>query len=262
MRIFFAGDIVGRPGMQATVALIPLLRAELGLDAVIVNCENAAPGGRGITPQLARSLFAAGVDVLTGGNHIFHLPELGPYLEAEPRLIRPANYDQRPGRGAYKLRLTNNRTLGVVQVLGRVFMPGKASCPFVAASRELDALGPVTASLLDVHAETSSEKQGLAWHFAGRVSAVIGTHTHVPTADARILADHTAYLTDAGMSGPYASVIGMDTDCAIERLRTGERGEHEVARNDVRVCGAVIDICDKTGRALHIETLQAPWPRA
>ena len=260
MRILFVGDVVGLAGCRAVVELVPALRAELSLDAVVVNCENAASGGRGISPLWVRHLLAAGVDVLTGGNHIWHLPELAPVLDAEPRLVRPANYpDARPGRGSTRVRLADGRSLGVVQVEGRVFMR-KLDCPFAAAEAARAALGPCDATLLDVHAEASSEKQALAWHLDGRYSAVVGTHTHVPTADARVLPQGTAYMTDAGMTGPYRSVIGMAPEVAIQRFIGPDfKASHAVGEGEVRLCGAVIDVDPATGRAVAIRGLQRPF---
>jgi metallophosphoesterase (TIGR00282 family) len=259
MRFLFVGDVVGRPGLEAISGLIKLLRKRERLDAVVVNCENAAQG-RGITPALADQMLRDGVDVLTGGNHIFHFKAINAYMEAQPRLVRPANYPNASGRGSYRLKLSKGRTLGVIQVEGRVFMR-KLNCPFAAVQAELDRLGPCTALFLDIHAEASSEKQALAYHFAGKLAAVIGTHTHVPTADERILPGGTAYLTDAGMTGPYDSVIGMVAQEAVQRFLTQSSDGHEVATDDVRLCGAVVETDDKTGRAVSIERLQEKFCR-
>ncbi len=250
---------MGRPGREAISGLIGELRRRLRLDAVIVNCENAAQG-RGITPDLAEKMLADGVDVLTGGNHIWHFKSINAYMEEQPRLIRPANYPNAPGRGSYRLKLSHGRTLGVVQVEGRVFMRN-LDCPFECIQAELDKLGPCTATFIDVHAEATSEKQAIAWHFAGRVSAVIGTHTHVQTADERIIGNGTAFLTDAGMTGPYDSVIGMAVDPAVQRFLTQRISGHEVATDDVRLCGAVVETDDKSGRAVSIERVQEKFLR-
>lgn len=260
MRVLFVGDVVGLVGCRAVLALVPALRQEFALDAVVVNCENAASGGRGITPLWARHLLAGGVDVLTGGNHIWHLPELHPFLAADPRIVRPANYpDDRPGRGATRIALADGRTLGVVQVEGRVFMRPLA-CPFRTADQQLAALGPCTATLVDVHAEASSEKQALAHYLDGKTAAVLGTHTHVPTADARVLPGGTAALTDAGMTGPYGGVIGMAPEAALARfLEPSHRSASGVAEGDVRLCGAVLETDDATGRARSLVSLQRGW---
>ncbi len=257
MRILFVGDVVGRPGRDAVLGLVPRLRDERRLDAIVVNCENVA-SGRGVTPDIADRLLRSGVDVLTGGNHIWRFKEIESYLEEEPRLVRPANYPNAPGHGSYTLALTGGRTLGVIQIEGRVFMRS-LGCPFVAITQELSRLGPVTATLVDLHCEASSEKQALAWHFDGRLSAAIGTHTHVPTADERILPRGTAFLTDAGMTGPYASVIGMDVESSVRRFLTQRQTHHKVAEGDVRLCGAIIDIDDANGHATAIERICVPW---
>lgn len=259
MRILFVGDVVGRPGREAIAGLIPQLRREWKLDAVIVNCENAAHG-RGITPRLADEMFSAGVDVLTGGNHIFHFKEIATYMEREPRLIRPANYREAAGRGAYRLRLKSGVSLGVVQVEGRVFMRPGSDCPFAAARREVDLLADAQAIIVDVHAEATSEKQALAYYLDGRVSAVIGTHTHVQTADERILPQGCALLTDAGMTGPQDSVIGMVPEAAVSRF-LGERGSHDVATDDVYLCGALIEVDPATRRATAVRRVREAWPR-
>jgi len=257
MRILFVGDVVGRPGREAVLGLVPRLRAERALDAVVVNGENDA-SGRGITPEIADRFLRSGVDVLTGGNHIWRFKEIETYIEEEPRLVRPANYPNAPGHGSYAVPLTGGRTLGVIQIEGRVFMRSLL-CPFAAVAQELARLGPVTATLVDMHCEASSEKQAIAWHFDGRVSAAIGTHTHVPTADERILPHGTAFMTDAGMTGPYASVIGMEVEESVRRFLTQRHTPHKVAEGDVRLCGAIIDIDERDGHALGIERIDIPW---
>jgi metallophosphoesterase (TIGR00282 family) len=256
MRILFVGDIVGRPGRRAAVGLLGRLRREHAADAVVVNCENAARG-RGVTPEIADSLLHAGADVLTSGNHVWHYREISDYLENEPRLVRPANYPRAPGWGSHVLETAAGR-LGVIQVEGRVFMRN-LECPFAAVRRELDRIGPTNAVLVDVHAEATSEKQALGWHFDGRVSAVVGTHTHVQTADERVLPGGTAYITDAGMTGPHASVIGMDIDAAVERFLTQRTAGHHVAKDDVRLCGVLIEVDGNTARATSIARLNVVW---
>ena len=261
MRIFFAGDVVGQVGVRAVAHWLPRLRADWGVHAAVINAENSAHGGKGITPMAARALFAAGADVLTGGNHSFTCPEIQSLQRQEPRLLRPANMpDALAGAGGVTVRLADGRSLFVGQVQGRVFMPGRCTCPFAAVDDLLvqARLAPGVPSLIDVHAEASSEKQALAWHLAGRVSAVVGTHTHVPTADARLL-DTTAYVTDAGMCGPYASVIGMDVEAAVGRLRDGIRTDFRVGRGDVRIAGALIDVCDRTGEGQAVASVQVPY---
>jgi 2',3'-cyclic-nucleotide 2'-phosphodiesterase len=258
MRFLYVGDVVGKPGRNAVLALVPRLRRERRLDAVVVNCENVA-GGKGVTPELADELLRADIDVLTSGNHIWQYRDIKAYVEHESRLIRPANYPRAPGRGSYVLTLKDGRRLGVIQVEGRVFMRN-LDCPFQALERELAHLGKVEATLVDVHAEATSEKQAIGWYFAGKFSAVIGSHTHVQTADDRILPGGTAFLTDVGMTGPHESVIGMQKEAAIERFLTQRTQGHEVATGDVRLCGVVIETDDATGKAKSIERLQLPWP--
>ena len=257
MRFLFVGDVVGKPGRDAVHGLISNLRQRHRLDAVVVNCENAA-AGRGVTPDIANAFLRSGVDVLTGGNHIWHFKEIGPYMEEQPRLIRPANYPNAPGRGSYRLKLGDGRILGVVQVEGRVFMRN-LECPFATARRELDRLGKCTAYMVDIHAEATSEKQALGWYLDGQVALVVGTHTHVQTADERILPGGTGFLTDAGMTGPHDSVIGMDKDAAVQRFITQRMGGHEVATDNTILCGVIVESDDSTGRALHIERVREEY---
>jgi 2',3'-cyclic-nucleotide 2'-phosphodiesterase len=258
MRVLFIGDVFGRPGREAITTLLPALRAELGIKVVVANCENAA-GGKGLTPTIADALFAAGVDVMTGGNHIWHQKNIEPYLADQPRLVRPANYPNAPGFGSCLFDCGGGVQLGVIQIEGRVFMRN-LDCPFRAAEAELDRMRRPRCALLDMHCEATSEKQALAWHFDGRLSAAIGTHTHVQTADERILPGGTALLTDAGMTGPYASVIGAQPQIAIEGFLTHRYRHLEVATGDVRLCGAWIDIDPATGRATAIERVQRALP--
>lgn len=257
MRFLFVGDVYGRPGREALLGLVPALRAEFELDAVVVNCENAARGS-GITPKIADEMLAGGVDVLTGGNHSWQIKEIRPYIEKQPRLVRPANHQDVPGKGSYVLCLADGRRLGVVQVEGQVFMRQHAD-PFDTLDKELASLGETHAILVDVHAEATSEKQAIAHYLNGRVSAVIGTHTHVQTADERVLSRGTALLTDAGMTGPYDSVIGMNSNAALARFLRRGRPERLVAEGDVRLCGAVVHTDDATGKALSIVRVQRSW---
>ncbi len=259
MRLLYVGDVVGRPGRQATFALLQRLRDERRVDVAIVNCENAA-AGKGVTREIAETFLSHGADLLTSGNHVWQHKEISAYLEQQPRLLRPANYPRAPGRGSYRLELEGGESLGVIQVEGRVFMRN-LECPFAAVERELERLGKVTAVFVDVHAEASSEKQALGWFLAGRVAAVVGTHTHVQTADERILPGGTAYLTDVGMTGPIDSVIGMNTKAAIERFLTQRTRGHDVATGPTLLCAVQIDI-DPQGRATAIERLQVPWTAA
>ena len=253
MRFLYIGDVVGRPGRAAVTRLVPKLRTELNLDAVVVNCENAA-AGKGITPEIADALLEE-ADVLTSGNHIWQYRTIEPYLAREPRLVRPANYPNAPGRGSYVLTLSDECKLGIIQVEGRVFMR-TLDCPFAAIERELKTMPGVKCIFIDVHAEATSEKQAIAWHFDGQVSAVLGSHTHVPTADDRILPGGTAYQSDVGMTGPYDSVIGMNVASAIGRFLTQRHTPHDVATANVWLCGAVVDIDEDTGKARSIERVK------
>ena len=250
MRVLFIGDIYGKPGRRAIAEKVPVLRELHKLDVVVANCENAA-SGKGITPKLAGTLIESGVDVLTGGNHIWQYREIIPFLEESTRLIRPANYPDAPGVGVTTFSASNGEVLAVLQVEGRVFMRN-LECPFRTVDRILEDLGEVNGILVDVHAEATAEKQALGWYLAGRVSAVLGTHTHVPTADERILPGGTAFMTDVGMTGPYDSVIGMKVESAIDGFLTQRRGRHLVASGNPWLCGAVVDIDPLTGKALSI----------
>ena len=252
MKLLFIGDIVGRPGRELVrVGLEPLV-AHHGIDCVIVNGENSA-GGNGITREIGDSLFAQGVDVITSGNHIWDKREALDYIAVEPRLVRPANYPDAPGRGSYVARTASGRAVGVLNLMGRVHM-ANLDDPFRTAERELAALRERTAVIfVDFHAEATSEKIAMGWFLDGRVTAVIGTHTHVQTADDRILPKGTAYLTDVGMTGPHDGVIGVEKEPVIQRFLTGLPARFETAAGDPRLHAVVIDADETTGRARRIE---------
>ena len=259
MKLLFCGDVVGRAGRKALLDRLPELRAELALDAVIVNGENAA-GGFGITPAVCQDFFAAGADLITTGNHVFDQREIIPLLDREPRLIRPLNMmPGTPGRGSAELRLVDGRRLVVLQVIGRLFM-GPYDDPFRALEGELAkyALGAtVHALVVDLHAEATSEKMALAHLADGRASAAIGTHTHVPTADAWIMPAGTAYITDVGMTGDYDSVIGMDKAVSLQRFRSHVPGARNTpALGEATLCAVYLEIDDRTGLARRIEPLR------
>ena len=254
MRVLFIGDIYGSSGRSAVHELVPKLRAEHELDVVVANCENAA-AGKGVTPELASGFLEGGVDILTGGNHIWRYKEIVPFIKENSRLIRPANYPKAPGAGATVHTLESGRTLGVIQVEGRVFMRN-LDCPFMVVDRLVEEMQDVNAIIVDFHAEATSEKQALGWHLDGRVAGVFGTHTHVQTADERILPQGTAFITDAGMTGPYDSVIGMKTTNAIEGFRTQRRFRHEVAKGNTWLCGVVVHIDDRSGKATAIKRIK------
>jgi metallophosphoesterase (TIGR00282 family) len=252
MRILFIGDIVGSPGRRIVLERLADLVTNEKVDLVIANGENAA-SGFGITPRLVEELLGAGIEVLTGGNHIWDRKEILDFVAQEPRVLRPANFAAgNPGRGIYCGTARNGVPYAVLNLQGRVFMAAN-DCPFRAADRELAALpASVKVILVDFHAEATSEKQAMGWYLDGRVSAVIGTHTHVATADARVLPKGTAYLTDAGMTGPHDSVIGMDKKTILQRFLDGLPARFEVAEDDVRMSTVLLEVDPATGRAQSI----------
>ena len=225
MRILFIGDIVGRPGRDLVKRGLTAIVDHHSIDVVIANAENSA-AGFGITREIGDQLLDWGVDVMTSGNHIWDKKEALDYIGAEPRLLRPANYPAgAPGNGSYLTRTRHGETIGVINVMGRVFMLS-IDDPFAVVLREIDAMRERTRTIfVDFHAEATSEKIAMGWHLDGRVSAVVGTHTHVQTADERILPKGTAYLTDVGMTGPHDSIIGVDIAAALGRFLTGHAGE-------------------------------------
>ncbi|MBN2752927.1 MAG: TIGR00282 family metallophosphoesterase [Rhodospirillaceae bacterium] len=255
MKILYLGDVVGRSGRTAVIDALPCLRRDLGLDFVVVNGENAAHGF-GLTPKICAEFYEAGADVVTTGNHVWDQRELIAYIDSDPRLIRPANFPKgTPGRGATEIRMPDGRKVLVVQVMGRLFLE-PLDDPFQAMEGFLtrDRLGATVAAILvDVHAEATSEKMALGHALDGRVSLVVGSHSHVPTADAQILPHGTAYLTDAGMCGDYDSVIGMMKDVAISRFTRRVPGDRLTpADGEATVCGVYIETDDRTGLAVSI----------
>ncbi len=251
-RVLFLGDIIGRPGRRALEAFLPGLVKKHSPTVIIANGENAA-GGAGITEDIARELFLH-VDVLTSGNHIWDKKEALPLLKREPRLLRPANYPAvNPGRHSYIFQRNDGTKAAVLNLQGRVFME-PLECPFSRADDEIALLKQETPIIVvDFHAEATSEKQALGWYLDGRVSAVIGTHTHVPTADERILSGGTAYITDAGMTGGYNSVIGIAREQALQRFLTSRPQRFEPSKDGLCLSGVVVDIDPRTGRALSIQ---------
>jgi 2',3'-cyclic-nucleotide 2'-phosphodiesterase len=252
MRVLAIGDIVGKPGREAVAQLLPALVDRERLDLVIANAENAA-GGVGLTNDTARELLALPIDVLTSGNHIWKHKEIIPLLDKEPRLLRPLNYpDGTPGHGTLLCHTASGTPVGVVNVIGRTFMDA-VDCPFAAARRAVEELRrQARVVVVELHAEATSEKRALGWYLDGQASAVYGTHTHVPTADEEVLPQGTAYLTDLGMTGPYASVIGVRQEEAVQRFLTMRPTSFGVARDDVRLCGAIFDIDEESGRARNV----------
>jgi 2',3'-cyclic-nucleotide 2'-phosphodiesterase len=260
MKILFVGDVVGRPGRDAVEELLPGLRKQLDVDVCIVNGENAA-NGVGITPRLAERLLAAGADALTLGNHTWRREEIGPYLASAPAVVRPANFPaSTPGRGLALVEAREGTQVAVLNLLGSLFLEPAHSMwelvdPLVEEARETT---PVI--VVDLHAEATSEKVALATWLDGRVTAVLGTHTHVQTSDARVLPGGTAALTDVGMTGPHDSVIGVTSELAIRRMRTGMPVRFETATGGVRLEGAIVTCDPATGRASAIEPVRVPWP--
>jgi metallophosphoesterase (TIGR00282 family) len=259
MRLLFLGDVVGKAGRKGVLERLPGLVDELGLDFVVVNAENAA-GGFGITEEIAQDLIDAGADALTLGNHSWDQREALVFIERQPRLLRPANYPAgTPGKGANLYIARNGARVLVVSVMGRIYMD-PLDDPFAVAEREIAACPlaeQADAIILDVHAEATSEKQAMAHHFDGRVSLVVGTHTHVPTADHQILPGGTAFQSDAGMCGDYDSVIGMEKDEPINRFTTKiGRARFEPAGGEATVCGVFVETDDRTGLAKRVEPVR------
>lgn len=257
MRVLMIGDVVAKPGLVAVLERIQDLREQHRIDLAVMNAENVA-GGFSITPTLADQLFGSGIDVMTSGNHIFDKRDIIPYIERNGRLLRPANYPPgTPGAGLWIGEVRGVR-VAVLNLIGRVFM-GTADDPFRVANELVTSIpADVRVRLVDMHAEATSEKSAMGWFLDGRVSAVVGTHTHVQTADERILPQGTAYLSDIGMTGSYAGVIGMDKDDVIARFTSVTQRRAEHSTGNARICAAVIDVDDETGRAREISRLSLP----
>jgi 2',3'-cyclic-nucleotide 2'-phosphodiesterase len=256
MRLLIIGDIVGRPGKHVCSQLVPHLIRERGLDGVIANSENISAGS-GMTPATFTKLRHYGIDVCTMGDHVYKRREIIPFLGQTDRIVRPANFaPEAAGRDHTIVELANGARLAVCCVLGRTFMNSRADCPFHAIERVLGNLpNDVKHIVVDVHAETTSEKVAIGWHFDGRVTAIVGTHTHMPTADACILPKGTAYITDLGMTGPYDSVLGRDKHAVIRSLVSSMPHPYNVAEHDARLSGVIVE-CDRdSGRAATIEFL-------
>ena len=251
MRVLMVGDVVGQPGRAALAQILPELRASLRLDQVVVNGENAA-AGRGLTEQTAREIFRAGADVITSGNHIFDVREFIPSLDNDWPVLRPANYPPgTPGRG-----LARNQRLTVINLMGRTFMPMPLDDPFRVADALLAGIDASAIVVVDFHAEATSEKQAIAWYLDGRVAAVVGTHTHVPTADPRVLPRGTATVTDLGMVGARDSIIGDDVQAVLERFLTSMPTRLPVAKGpEVTFNSVLIEVDDATRRAISIERI-------
>jgi 2',3'-cyclic-nucleotide 2'-phosphodiesterase len=260
MHVLFVGDIFGKPGRRVLKELLHQVIQEHRIDFCIANAENAA-GGFGITPQIAEDLLQDEIDILTTGNHIWDKKAIIPFLAEQPRLLRPHNYPATvPGTGVFIGDTRCGTRIGVLNIQGRVFMP-PLECPFKTADAAIEVIRRQTPIILvDFHGEASSEKQAFGWYVDGRVSAVVGTHTHVQTADERVLPKRTAYITDLGMTGPHDSVIGSVPEIALERFLSQIPVRLEPANTGLRLCGVIIDIEESTGRARSIHRLNLPSP--
>jgi metallophosphoesterase (TIGR00282 family) len=258
VKVLFVGDIVGKAGRKAVRTGLPKLLQQHSVDVTIANGENAA-GGFGITPQITEDLLSHDIDLLTSGNHIWDKKNIIGFLDERDTLLRPANYPESvPGRGSVLLRTKTGLRVGVVNVSGRVFMDS-LDCPFRVALEESKKLRKSTPLIIvDFHAEATSEKEAFGWFLDGQVSAVIGTHTHVQTADERVLPNGTAYITDAGMSGSMDSVIGIKKDVAIERFLKQMPNKFEAAKEDVYLQGVIVEVDERTGRSEKIERFSLP----
>lgn len=259
LRILFLGDIIGEPGRKAVIETIPKWREERQIDFVVVNGENAA-NGRGITPKLSIDILRCGVAVITTGDHVWDQKDVVPYIDTEPRLLRPLNYPEgTPGNGSIVLETPKGK-VAVVNVQGRTFMQPPLENPFLAMQAEVERLRAETLVIfVDIHAETTSEKIAMGRFLDGKVSAVVGTHTHTQTADDQIFPGGTAFLCDAGMCGPQISCLGREIDPIIEKFLTGRPIQYPVAKGPVKLHGAMIDVDELTGKALSISRV-AEYP--
>ncbi|MEI8315144.1 MAG: TIGR00282 family metallophosphoesterase [Verrucomicrobiota bacterium] len=259
MNILFIGDIVGKPGRQAVAALLPKLKREYHLDCVIANGENSAHGS-GLTTATVQELLAAGVDVITTGDHVWDQKGFEQDIENLPHVVRPLNVaPSAPGRGSVVITVGEGARVGVLNLLGRVYMPDN-DCPFRAATAEIAKLRRQTSIIIvDLHAEATSEKIAMGRYLDGQVSLVVGTHTHVQTADEQILPKGTAYLSDAGMCGPHDSVLGRDVNAVIHRFVSGMPQRLEVATDKIELCGVVVEVDEGTGLAQKIKRVRMPY---
>jgi hypothetical protein len=255
MKVLFVGDVIGKPGRRVLRDLLTRIVDEHAIDCAIANCENAA-AGFGVTRDVVEELYGYNIDVLTSGNHIWDKKEVGDFIDDYHTLLRPANYPAgSPGRGSVIVETPRGVAVAVINLEGRVFMK-PLDCPFRAAEREIEKVRDrAHVIIIDMHAEATSEKQALGWFLDGKVSAVIGSHTHVQTSDARVLPNGTAYITDVGMTGPCDSVIGIKKEIIVRRFLTSLPARYEVAKHNVWLQSVVITIDEKTGRATKIERL-------
>lgn len=256
IRVLLIGDIVGKPGRTILKERLPSYIEEHGIEFVIANGENAAQG-TGLTEKLFKEIVQCGVDCVTCGDHVWKRKEILPVLERDSRLLRPMNYPARAvGRGCVVLESRSGLRVGIATLVGRIFM-GPAECPFATAVRAIEMMrGQTPLRFVEMHAEATSEKVALGWRLDGNVSCMFGTHTHIPTADARVLPAGTAYITDLGMTGPYDSVIGRDKESVLYKFETSMHATFHVASRDVRLCGAQVTVDSETGKALAIERVE------
>jgi metallophosphoesterase (TIGR00282 family) len=251
MNILFIGDIFASAGRRIVADHLQDIIETNRIDLALANAENAA-GGFGLTPSIAEDLFAMGLDVLTSGNHVWDKRDLYDYFARQPRLLRPANYPDAPGSGVIVFRARNGVDCAIINLQGRTYMPS-TDCPFRTADQILGQLDPaIKVKFVDFHAEVTSEKMAMGWYLDGRVSAVVGTHTHIPTADTRILPGGTAYQTDCGMTGPYHSVIGVETDIIVKRFLTGLPVRMEASKEAPELHAVIVEVDAATGRALAV----------
>ncbi len=257
-KILFIADIVGKPGLEILTKLLPSIREKRKIDFCIANGENACEG-KGLTVKLARTFFNLGVDVITSGNHIWNNRDIFEMMKTDPRILRPLNYpESNIGKGSTVIEVNEGIKVAVLNLQGRTFM-FPIDCPFQKGAEEVRKLQKSTNIIfVDFHAEASAEKIALGWHLDGKVSCVVGTHTHVPTADERILTNGTAYITDAGMTGPFDSVIGLQKDLAIKRFINQTYVRYKPASENIRLCGVIVKVNPETGKSNSIERVSLP----
>ena len=258
MRILFIADIIGKPGREVVKNILPKIVEKENIQFVVANCENAA-GGFGLTPKISREVFSIGVNVITMGNHVWARKEISEIIEEE-NILRPANFPSEvPGKGWAIIQASNGTKVGIINLMGRVYM-STLECPFRTADAIIEKISKQTKIIVvDMHAEITSEKVAMGWYLNGKVSAVIGTHTHVPTADERILPQGTAYITDIGMTGPLDSIIGIKKEIILKKYLTQMPIRFEIAKDDLVFAGAVVEIDEKTGKAKSIRRIAKPF---
>jgi len=259
MNILLIGDVVGQPGRDALRGLLPSIKNKYDIEFIIVNGENSA-GGNGITPKTAEDIFTSGADVITSGDHIWKNKDIFPVMEKDPRILRPANYpDGAPGKGYSIYTSSRGNKIAVINLIGRVFMQA-VDCPFKTATKILNEISSNTKNIIvDIHAEATSEKVAMGWHLDGKVSCVVGTHTHIPTRDGRILTKGTAYLTDLGMAGSQDSVIGVSKEAVLQRFITQLPVRFEPAKDDIWIHGAVVNIDTSSGISKSITMISEKY---